>query len=336
MPLAHSSRLTVLVVDDSTPQRQALCRMLEQHGHCTLQARNGAEALERFAQVHPDLLLLDVEMPGDDGYQVARRVRAAEAGGWTPIIFLSAHTDERSLWAAIEAGGDDYMTKPVAPLALLAKLHAMHRLLRMRRRLVEVSVELQQANQRLEQLSLVDPLTGLGNRRDFDQRLQAELERTRRERKPLTLMLCDVDHFKRYNDALGHPAGDACLVALAEVLRAVCEQRPRHSAARYGGEEFALLLPEAPRSGALALARVLQRVLAGRAIPHPDSSVSPLVTLSGGITTCVPDELTSAEGLLLRADEALYTAKAGGRARFFSFEMQVDTAGTASAARPLH
>ena len=140
----------------------------------------------------------------------------------------------------------------------------------------------------------------------------------------MTLMLCDVDHFKRYNDWLGHPAGDACLKALAEVLRGVVSQRPRHAACRYGGEEFALLLPEAPPSGALAMARVLQRVLASRALPHPKSKVSPYVTLSGGITTCTPDDRTNAADLVLRADAALYTAKQGGRARFWSFDMQVE------------
>ncbi|MCB1994361.1 MAG: diguanylate cyclase [Burkholderiaceae bacterium] len=321
---ANSVEMTVLVVDDSTVMRRVLCDMLVAHGHRALEAADGHVALAQFSAHRPDLVLLDVELPGQDGYAVARAIRAAEAGSWTPIIFLSGHGDDRSLWDGIAAGGDDYLTKPVGSLALMAKLHAMQRLQRMRRRLVELTTELQEANERLENLSRIDALTGLGNRRDFDLRLAAELDRCRRDGKPMTLMLCDVDHFKRYNDWLGHPAGDACLQALAEVLRGVVSHRPRHAACRYGGEEFALLLPEAPPSGALAMARVLQRVLASRALPHPKSKVSPYVTLSGGITTCTPDERTNAADLVLRADAALYTAKQAGRARFWSFDMQVE------------
>lgn len=326
MSLEASPSLNLLVVEDSDLQRRTLCRVLEAHGYRTQEATDGKQALELFMKQRPDMVLLDVEMPGDDGYLVARKIRAAEAGDWTPIIFLSGHSDESALWRGIEAGGDDYIIKPIAPLTLLAKLHAMHRLLRMRRRLIELSQRLQSSNEQLEHLSLSDALTGLGNRRDFERRLQSELDRMRSERQPLTLILCDIDHFKRYNDALGHPAGDACLEAVAMVLRGVCRPGSSHRAMRYGGEEFALLLPQAPPSGALALARVLQRLLSRRALPHPDSPVSAWVTLSGGITTCIPDESTSAAGLLLRADEALYTAKSAGRARFFSFEMQVEVA----------
>jgi diguanylate cyclase (GGDEF)-like protein len=259
-------------------------------------------------------VLLDVEMPGHNGYWTARAMRAAEPGGWTPIIFLSQLQQAQDVWQGIESGGDDYLVKPVSPMILHAKLRAMQRLAQMRQRLVQLSEELRTANAQLEELSSVDALTGLMNRRALDARLQQELDLARREGKPLTLMLCDVDHFKRYNDALGHVGGDTCLRRVAQLLRETC-RRPGDCAGRYGGEEFALVLPNTPRSGAMTYARALARTIELAAIPHPDSPTQPHITLSGGITTCLPDDSTTMEGLLLRADDALYNAKATGRNR---------------------
>jgi diguanylate cyclase (GGDEF)-like protein len=317
-----SHSLRILVVDDSRAPREAVCGMLHSFGHTTLQASTAQEGVDSFLCDRPDLILLDVEMPGQDGYWAARQIRAREAGHWTPIVFLSGMTDERAVWSGIQAGGDDYIFKPVSALVLLAKIHAVLRQTRMRERLETLSTQLQEANSVLQQLVTVDALTGLTNRRGFDTQLLQEIDACHRERKPLTLLLCDVDHFKRYNDALGHPEGDRCLALVAHTLRQVC-RRPRDGAFRYGGEEFALLLPDTPRSGALTFARAVLKQLETVAIEHPDSPVSGLVTLSGGLTTCIPDEDTSAQSLLVRADEALYTAKSSGRNQIFSFEMQL-------------
>lgn len=324
MFVIQSNALRILVVDDSRAPRLAVCGMLESFGHKTLQASSALEAIEMCKAERPDLVLMDVEMPEHDGYWAARQIRAGEAGHWTPIVFLSGMTDERSVWSGIEAGGDDYIFKPVAPIVLLAKIHAVLRQTRMRERLEMLSDQLQKANSVLTQMATVDALTGLTNRRGFDDRLQQEIYACGREKRPLTLLLCDVDHFKRFNDALGHPEGDNCLMSVAKTLRHVC-RRPRDGAFRYGGEEFALILPDTPRSGALTFARAVLRQLAVTAIKHPDSPVSEFVTVSGGITTCVPDSETSAQALLVRADEALYTAKSSGRNRIFSFEMQLDS-----------
>lgn len=324
MLIRSNTPLTVLVVDDQSASRVAIAAALDQFGHRVLEADGAAWGLELFTRHRPDLVLLDVEMPEHDGYWTARAMRAAEPGGWTPIIFLSQLNREQNIWQGIEAGGDDYLVKPVPPMILHAKLHAMQRLAQMRRRLLVMSDELRAANAQLQHISTQDSLTGLINRRGLDERLHQELEVARREGSPLTLMLCDVDHFKRYNDAAGHVAGDACLRQVGKLLADTC-RRPADCAARYGGEEFALLLPRTPRSGAMTYARALMRTLAISPIPHPDSPVAPHITLSGGITTCVPDASTTAEGLLMRADDALYTAKASGRNRFFSYEMQMDT-----------
>ncbi|WP_406624795.1 diguanylate cyclase domain-containing protein [Acidovorax sp. SDU_ACID1] len=316
----------VLVVEDQASIRALLADELRQVGASeVLEATSADAALQLFKLRRPDLVLLDIRLPGgNDGYWVAQRMREAEPGGWTPIIFLSGLDGDLDVWRGIEAGGDDYLVKPVKPIVLAAKLRAMRRLRDMRRRLVELTEELHLANQRLNEMVEVDALTGLVNRRGFDRILHSEILAARRDGTPLTLMLCDLDHFKRYNDSLGHVQGDTCLKEVSRVLREVCV-RPRDVASRYGGEEFALILPGTPRSGAMTFARALGKVLQSRAIPHPGSPEGSVLTISGGITTCVPDDSTSAETMVMRADQALYAAKAQGRNRFFSFEMQMDT-----------
>ncbi|WP_085316494.1 diguanylate cyclase domain-containing protein [Derxia lacustris] len=306
MTLPSSIPMTVLVVDDQSAVRAALRALLSQMGHQVLEADGAEEALRSFSQHRPDLVLLDVEMPGHDGLWIARALRAAEPDGWTPIIFLSGRRHDIDLWQGIAAGGDDYLVKPASPMVLAAKLRVMERLTLMRRRLVELSES--------------DALTGLRNRRAFDARLAEEIAAARRERSPITLMLCDVDCFKAYNDALGHPAGDRCLTAIAKLL-AQAAQRPRDSVARYGGEEFALILPGTPRAGAASFACKLEQAMAQARLPHPRSVVGPRVTLSGGMVSCLPDDTLTPARLVAAADEALYAAKAQGRDRFVSIEL---------------
>jgi diguanylate cyclase (GGDEF)-like protein len=314
----------VLVIDDQSTHRTVTRKSLEQLGHRVTECGAPEQAAALFKVVKPDLVLLDVEMPGLDGYSVARQLRATEAGSWTPIIFLSSHHTDEDIWHGIHAGGDDYLAKPLSPQLLTAKLHAVHRLLQLRTKLLERSEQLREANERLQHVARHDALTGLLNRGGLDQALHEALKRCRAAGTPLSVMLIDVDHFKAYNDALGHLAGDTALRRVAQLLREACP-KPGDLAARYGGEEFAMLLPGTPRSGAMTLARGLLRSIAQAALPHPASSVGPHLSFSGGITTLVPDDSSTAEGVLLCADEALYAAKSRGRNCFFSFEMQMDT-----------
>ncbi|MEK8087746.1 diguanylate cyclase [Aquabacterium sp. A3] len=316
--------MRVLLVEDQAALRGAVTQVLEHHGHQVFQAEHATQALDIFHAEHPDLLLLDVVLPDQDGYWLARQIREAEGAQWTPIIFLSSMDHDVDLWQGIEAGGDDYLIKPVSEMVLRSKLLAMQRLLDMRRQLISVAEELRRANEHLRHQSAHDDLTGLANRRSFNAELHAQIAAARRSGEPLTLILCDVDHFKRYNDSQGHLEGDRCLQHIASLLKSVC-RRPCDQAARYGGEEFGLILPNTPKSGAMTFARALQQMLNQQALPHPDSPLGSLVTISGGITTCVPDAETTAQSLLMRADEALYRAKSNGRNRFFSLEMQLDS-----------
>ncbi len=314
MTAALSQPLRILVVDDDESVRGSLAYHLDRLGHQVIEASGAAWALELFERHRPHLVLSDIVMPEQDGYWLAGQLRTLEArlGGWTPIIFLSSLTEATSVADGIAAGGDDYLTKPVHPLVLEAKLYSMQRLGLMQQRLQELTLELQRANAELRQQASHDALTGLLNRRGFNHQLQEAMALCRSAGKPLTVMLCDVDHFKQYNDALGHQAGDECLRTIGELLRQLA-RRPLDAVARYGGEEFALVLPDTPRSGARTLANAISRVFASAALPHPASPTAPHMTLSGGFAIWEPGSERSADDLLREADEALYAAKARGR-----------------------
>ncbi|MFG6468832.1 diguanylate cyclase domain-containing protein [Roseateles sp. BYS87W] len=317
MSLNPEQRLRILVVDDDESVRGSVAYVLDQLGHQVIEASSAAWALELFDRHQPHVVLSDVVMPGEDGYWLARQLRAREAAqeGWTPVIFMSTVSEATRVAEGIAAGGDDYLTKPVHPVVLEAKLHAMERLRAMRAQLLALTQELHLANLELKRQASHDALTGLLNRRGLDDHLDEALRLCARMRSPLTLVLCDVDFFKRYNDTLGHSAGDDCLRQVGTLLRQVA-RRPLDSVARFGGEEFALILPDTPRSGARMLAQAITRVFQGAALPHPASDVATHITLSGGLVTCDPGETADAGTLLARADELLYRAKTLGRNQF--------------------
>jgi diguanylate cyclase (GGDEF)-like protein len=316
--------LRILIVEDDPHLLQALNQQLRQQGHDVITANTAQSGWRAFEAHQPQLVLLDVLLPDQDGHWLSRQIRAHEGRHWTPIVFLSSMVQECDLIKGIEAGGDDYLFKPVSPTVLQARLHALQRQIHMRDELSRTSQELRDANQRLLHLSLHDELTGLGNRRGFDERLKQYLGQARRDQRPLTLMLCDVDFFKRYNDRLGHVEGDACLHHIGQILAQVC-RRPLDYAARYGGEEFVLLLPNTPAVGALNFAQALQHAMDRDSRYHPDSAVASHVTLSGGFVSVVPEAHTTPEALLKLADEALYQAKARGRYRFVNLMTGMDT-----------
>ena len=305
----------VLVVDDSPSMRAVICRMCETMDLLPVEADCGERALELYPQERPGIVLMDVNMPGIDGYETARQIRALDPQDWTPIIFLSANEADQDYSKAIESGGDDYLIKPVGRIVLLAKIRALQRLDEMRRKLQEVSSELAASNRRLEQLSQRDGLTGISNRRYFDVFFSQHLALASRQKTRLAVALCDVDSFKLYNDNYGHLAGDECLRKVATALARCC-RRATDLVARYGGEEFAVVMPDTDLEGAVQLMNKVRTALTGMAIEHSHNlAATKIVSLSIGVTIFDADADSKPEDLLARADAALYEAKDGGRDR---------------------
>jgi diguanylate cyclase (GGDEF)-like protein len=289
---------TVLVVDDS----RTLCRLLGNllcPRYRVLTAENGEDGFTLAAQCSPDLILLDIMMPDLDGLAVCRRLKSDSRTREIPVLFLTALGGEAEEMRALEAGGIDFILKPISPPVLAAR--------------VRNQLELKHQQDRLRNLSLLDGLTGIANRRRFDQYLEMEWQRCSRNAQPLSLVLGDVDHFKAYNDSCGHSRGDDCLRAVAKVF-GMALRRPADLAARYGGEEFVCVLPETDQDGARIVADQIMAQLADLAMPHPCSDISRQVTVSVGIATAARPSLgRSWKTLVEEADRWMYEAKGRGR-----------------------
>jgi diguanylate cyclase (GGDEF)-like protein len=290
---------TILVVDDS-PGNIEFLEMVLGGDHEILFASSGEEALELALAEGPDLILLDVVMPGMDGFETCRQLKADPRTADIPVIFVTAMSHEDEETRGLELGAIDFISKPLSPAIVRVRVHN--------------HLELKRQRDILAGLTFLDGLTGLANRRRFDQVLEMEWRRGCRSSAPLSLIMMDIDFFKAFNDAAGHLAGDECLRQVAQALAAVV-QRPGDFIGRYGGEEFACILPETDAAGAWQVAELLQAALAERRILHPASAVSPQVTLSLGVATLVPAPEADPQQLILIADQALYRAKASGRDR---------------------
>jgi diguanylate cyclase (GGDEF)-like protein len=312
--------MKILIVEDSRSSLLIISRFVERLGSIALLAENGARAIEIFQNESPDIVLLDVILPDMDGFAVAGQLRALEKGnGWTPIIFLSSLGKDEDIERGIAAGGDDYLLKPVSEVVLGAKIHAMQRITQMRTSLVVLTRKLDTANQELKRLSASDGLTGIANRRLFDEHLRREWRRARRSKTNLAVMMCDVDHFKQYNDTYGHQAGDDCLRQIAGTINSKME-RASDIAARYGGEEFSVILPETTLAGAVVVGEKIRHAINELSIPHRASPFG-RITVSIGIAASLPDTELPAE-LLAAADRTLYRAKHEGRNRVCRFDPQ--------------
>lgn len=308
------ARMKALIVEDTATSLALVSTLLERMNIEPLPARDGPAGLALFEEERPDLILLDIVLPGMDGYEVARRIRALEKPGeWTPIIFLSAMTKDADLERGIEAGGDDYLFKPVSEAVFGAKVRAMQRIVQMRYSLLVLTRKLDAANRELTRLSAVDGLTGIANRRQFDEALSREWRRCMREREPLALLMCDVDFFKQYNDRYGHQAGDECLKQLAATLRGKL-RRPADVVARYGGEEFAAILPDTGVDGAALVAEGMRAAVQALGLAH-EASAAGRVTVSIGVAVRVPQQPAELAAFVGAADAALYAAKRRGRNR---------------------
>lgn len=306
------SKLKVLVVEDSKVALKAISGYIEAMGVQPLLATNGRDAIELYTRERPDIILLDIILPDTDGYEVAKQIRSLQGKDeWTAIIFLSVMSKDEDLARGIEVGGDDYIMKPVGSVVVQAKVRAMYRLVQMQRALVKLAGQLNEANLELQRLSMTDGLTGIANRRMFDVALAREWRRCQRIKKPMSVVMIDVDHFKKYNDRYGHQEGDDCLRAIAQEL-ARSAPRPGDLVARYGGEEFVMLLSETDEDGAHWVANRIRQHVEGLNLPHEDTNHGH-VTVSCGVSSVVPGNELSADMLVKSADNALYLSKNQGR-----------------------
>ncbi len=316
----------ILIVDDSQLMRGMLTALLADAGYReVLTADSGVSAFRTlgldagYPGEEVDLVLMDLMLPDTDGIAAIRAIKAHAHLQNVPILMVTASNEEATLAEAFDVGAIDFITKPIKPFDLVARVGSALRLKReidrreaRERDLLEVKRQLEDANQRLAQLSLTDGLTGVANRRHFDQTLLDEWQRATRAQVPLALAMIDIDLFKRYNDTYGHQAGDDCLQRVAAAL-ARCTLRPGDLLARYGGEEFAVILANTDLAGAYSVGERLRSEVATLALAHESSSVSSIVTLSVGIATSLPDAERSSETLIAAADRALYQAKEQGR-----------------------
>jgi len=416
VPLSDTRKPAILIVDDAPDNLGVLRTMMLRQGYQTFVATSGERALDIALRVKPDLVLLDIVMPGIGGLEACRCLKASPATAHIPVIFMSARSETADIVAGFDIGAADYIPKPLRMEEVCARVRAQ---LRMRSTsetqsaqadrlrmivnsmdqgllIVEASGRIQYANpacdrylgyrpeelvgrllaelledaepqdaggaiaqgmrevrirhrdgslramdltmtpmhaddglfvallhdithhkqfeDALQRAAMLDPLTQIANRRHFDAFLEKEWQRAIRNAQPLSLVVLDVDHFKLYNDSLGHAAGDACLQKVAQALQDHAA-RPTDLAARYGGEEFVLLFGETPLDAATRLAEMIRTAVQALALPNPRSPSGPWITVSVGVATIVPTQLDEIENLFVCADRAMYAAKAGGRNR---------------------
>ena len=287
----------LLVVDDQPANIQVLYQAFSVD-HQVLMATRGEQALSICKSKSPDLVLLDVVMPEMDGYAVCARLQEDESTRDIPVIFVTAHNDEAAEEKGLDAGAVDFISKPINPRIVRAR--------------VKTHLTLKAQADLLRGLAYIDGLTGINNRRQFDIHLMAEWGRAKRSGTQLSVILLDVDFFKRFNDRYGHQAGDDCLRLVASTLKSALN-RPGDMVARYGGEEFVCLFPDTNLDGAMHVAEQLGRNVLSQQIKHEDSTVASCVTVSLGVCTKRLGSDCDAAALLRGADEQLYLAKEQGR-----------------------
>ena len=303
--VSRPDKQRILIVDDTRENIQILVEALSGEYKISV-ATNGEDALRIAAsQQPPDLVLLDIVMPGLDGYEVCKRLKQDERTQKIPVIFITARIGVEDETHGLEIGAVDYITKPFSLPIVKAR--------------VKTHLELKHNRDLLEDIVHMDGLTGIRNRRYFDELLAIEWRRAERRAQPLSLILLDIDHFKDFNDNYGHTLGDDCLKQVAGTL-ADSVRRPADFVARYGGEEFAAVLPETDASAASLMGELMRKRVESLELTHaycPNGRV----TISLGVVTAIPRRELAPERLVVEADKLLYKAKKEGRNCMFCDEI---------------
>jgi diguanylate cyclase (GGDEF)-like protein len=303
--------MRILIAEDDAVPRMILKLAVEKFGHECLVAEDGSQAWDVYQNTAINVVISDRVMPGMDGIELCQRIRATLQWGYTYFIFLSALGEREEILAGLQAGADDYLTKPFDPDDLRARLLVAARITELHRKLDEQQAELIRLNKELFEQGRRDPLTQLGNRLRLMEDLAVLIGQAKRYDKHFCAVMCDVDNFKTYNDFYGHLAGDEILRLLAQTIAKSC--REGDAAYRYGGEEFLLILPEQSESHALVAAERFRRNIEALALPHQTKSPPGVVTISAGVAVLLPSDYEATHLWLKRADDALYRAKQEGR-----------------------
>lgn len=299
--------MEILVADDSKTNLALISTALQKLGHTVIVALSGEAAIEKFQAHRPELIILDVVMEGMDGFECAKKLREIDNENWIPIIFLSASLDDESIAKGINAGGDDYLTKPFSEITLAAKIRAMQRIAEMRKKLFELT-------QKLSVLSSTDTLTGIYNRLQFNKALKEKIAHVSRKNITLALLFMDLDRFKTINDTLGHHIGDLLLKEVARRLQSCL--REDDFVARLGGDEFAVILTgiEHPYTTERVAQKILNTLSSTYHLADHDIHISASIGIA-----CYPSAGTTQKTLINNADIAMYHAKELGGNNFQHF-----------------
>lgn len=323
--------MSILIVDDTLFNLKHLQALLQSEGYLDiLIAQSANEAYHILEEGNStgikdiDLILLDIVMPDINGIEACRTIKSNQLASDIPIIMVTATTDKEELELAFSSGAMDFITKPFEKTELIARVRSALRLKHeidwrkaQEAELETLTIKLEIANETLRNLSLKDGLTGIANRRYFDEIYQNEYERAKRNNTNLSLVMLDIDYFKLYNDTYGHLQGDGCLKLIAHAFKDTLK-RASDFVARYGGEEFVVVLPETDRQGGFSVAEEIRVAVEVLQIPHLTSKCSDIVTISLGVGCMEPGVDILPEDLILQADAALYLAKKTGRNKVIS------------------
>jgi len=308
MPSFHNPPL-ILVADDDKTMRLSVRQAMEQDGYQVIEANDGESCLATFARSRPDVVLLDAIMPAIDGFTCCQRIQELSGARRTPVLMITGLEDQDSVDQAFAVGAVDYITKPIHWGVLRQRVKRLIQQVRLYQ-------QLETANHELQRLAAIDGLTQLANRRRFDEYLQQEWQRMLREQLSLSLILCDIDFFKAYNDTYGHQVGDDCLTQVAQVIQGSAK-RAIDLAARYGGEEFAFILPNTEYDEATKLAEEVKNSVYDTNFKHPEFGIDNRVTISMGVVTVKIDKESwkslNAKKLIETCDRQLYKSKEEGR-----------------------
>ncbi|MFA3778311.1 diguanylate cyclase [Yersinia sp. 1652 StPb PI] len=297
LDLPGTGKPKILIVDDHPINIQMLYQAFSSDYHVCM-ATSGKQALDVCISQHPDLILLDIEMPGMNGFEVCARLKASPDTQDIPVIFVTAHIDEETETRCFSEGAVDFISKPINRNTVRAR--------------VKTHLLLKAQSDLLRQLVYLDGLTEVHNRRYFDKQLELEWKLSNRNQTPLSMIMIDVDFFKKYNDLYGHQAGDDCLRSIAKVIREAL-RRPADLVARYGGEEFVCLLPDTELAGAMDMAETIRLQILEQKIQHSGSTVYPFVSISLGVCCKENQSIGMSTALLRQTDLQLYQAKKNGR-----------------------